>query len=87
MLARDYLNYADVKKKYRFKPVVLSHPMLMGLKQGQAKMSKSDPDSAIYMEDSAVSSALDCGLGLRHVHYSIHTFSLFLFVLLQHIDF
>ena len=25
--------------------------MLMGLKQGQAKMSKSDPDSAIFMED------------------------------------
>ena len=27
--------------------------MLMGLKQGQAKMSKSDADSAIFMEDSA----------------------------------
>lgn len=26
--------------------------MLMGLKQGQAKMSKSDPDSAIFMEDT-----------------------------------
>lgn len=26
--------------------------MLMGLKQGQEKMSKSDPDSAIFMEDS-----------------------------------
>jgi tyrosyl-tRNA synthetase len=25
--------------------------MLMGLKEGQAKMSKSDPDSAIFMED------------------------------------
>ena len=24
----------------------------MGLKEGQAKMSKSDPDSAIFMEDS-----------------------------------
>lgn len=35
------------------KPVVISHPMLMGLKEGQAKMSKSDPDSAIFMEDSA----------------------------------
>lgn len=27
--------------------------MLPGLKQGQEKMSKSDPDSAIFMEDSA----------------------------------
>jgi len=26
--------------------------MLMGLKEGQAKMSKSDPNSAIFMEDS-----------------------------------
>ena len=26
--------------------------MLMGLKEGQEKMSKSDPDSAIFMEDS-----------------------------------
>jgi tyrosyl-tRNA synthetase len=26
--------------------------MLAGLKQGQEKMSKSDPDSAIFMEDS-----------------------------------
>ena len=27
--------------------------MLSGLKEGQEKMSKSDPDSAIFMEDSA----------------------------------
>jgi tyrosyl-tRNA synthetase len=53
MLAREYMEHKDVKKKYRFKPVILSHPMLMGLKQGQAKMSKSDPDSAIFMEDTA----------------------------------
>lgn len=26
--------------------------MLMGLKEGQEKMSKSDPDSAIFMEDT-----------------------------------
>jgi tyrosyl-tRNA synthetase len=53
MLAREYMDHKDVKKKYRFKPVILSHHMLMGLKQGQAKMSKSDPDSAIFMEDTA----------------------------------
>ncbi|TDH67161.1 hypothetical protein CCR75_009363 [Bremia lactucae] len=49
MLARDYCDQA----KIRFKPVILSHHMLMGLKEGQEKMSKSDPESAIFMEDSA----------------------------------
>lgn len=49
MLAREYAS--DKKKK--FKPVIISHPMIMGLKEGQEKMSKSDPDSAIFMEDSA----------------------------------
>ena len=29
-----------------------SSDMLMGLKEGQEKMSKSDPDSAIFMEDT-----------------------------------
>uniref|UniRef100_A0AAV1UCN0 tyrosine--tRNA ligase n=1 Tax=Peronospora matthiolae TaxID=2874970 RepID=A0AAV1UCN0_9STRA len=48
MLARDYCDQA----KIRFKPVILSHHMLMGLKEGQEKMSKSDPESAIFMEDS-----------------------------------
>ncbi|CAE8621734.1 unnamed protein product, partial [Polarella glacialis] len=48
MLARDYCDAAGRK----LKPVILSHHMLYGLKQGQAKMSKSDPDSAIFMEDS-----------------------------------
>jgi tyrosyl-tRNA synthetase len=48
MLAREYA--ADKKKK--FKPVIISHHMLSGLKEGQEKMSKSDPDSAIFMEDS-----------------------------------
>jgi hypothetical protein len=28
--------------------------MMMGLKEDQEKMSKSDPDSAIFMEDTAV---------------------------------
>merc|ERR1719487_1963827 len=37
----------------KHKPVILSHHMLYGLKAGQAKMSKSDPDSAIFMEDTA----------------------------------
>merc|ERR1719394_9053 len=47
MLARDYCDWAGRKK-----PVVLSHHMLYGLKAGQSKMSKSDPDSAIFMEDT-----------------------------------
>lgn len=50
MLAREYCN--EVKPKIKHKPVILSHHMLMGLKEGQDKMSKSDPDSAIFMEDS-----------------------------------
>jgi len=48
MLARDYCESAGRK----LKPVILSHHMLYGLKKGQSKMSKSDPDSAIFMEDS-----------------------------------
>ncbi len=48
MLAREYAG----DKKMRFKPVVVSHHMLSGLKEGQEKMSKSDPDSAIFMEDT-----------------------------------
>lgn len=48
MLAREYCE--SIKKKH--KPIVLSHHMLMGLGEGQSKMSKSDPDSAIFMEDS-----------------------------------
>lgn len=36
----------------RFKPIIISHHMLMGLKEGQEKMSKSDPDSALFMEDT-----------------------------------
>eukprot|EP00483_Globobulimina_turgida_P000356 UN00356 len=48
MLAREY-----AKKKELRPPVVISHHMLMGLKQGQHKMSKSMTDSAVFMEDSA----------------------------------
>lgn len=50
MLAREYCDLCKPKRK--FKPVILSHKMMPGLKQGQEKMSKSDPDSAIFMEDS-----------------------------------
>lgn len=48
MLAREYAG----EKKKKFKPVIISHHMLSGLKEGQEKMSKSDPDSAIFMEDT-----------------------------------
>lgn len=48
MLAREYCD--DIKRTE--KPIIVSHHMMMGLKQGQAKMSKSDPDSAIFMEDT-----------------------------------
>lgn len=49
MLAREYCD----SSKRKLKPIIISHPMLPGLKEGQEKMSKSDPDSAIFMEDSA----------------------------------
>jgi tyrosyl-tRNA synthetase len=51
VLAREY---ADDCKPKRRKPIILSHPMLPGLLQGQEKMSKSDPNSAIFMEDSEI---------------------------------
>lgn len=47
MLAREYCDSKGIK----LKPVILSHHMLYGLKKGQEKMSKSDPDSAVFMED------------------------------------
>ncbi|KAI3742296.1 hypothetical protein L1987_59976 [Smallanthus sonchifolius] len=47
VLAREYCD--DIKRKN--KPIILSHHMLPGLKKGQEKMSKSDPSSAIFMED------------------------------------
>ena len=49
MLAREYCDAAGI----RHKPIILSHHMLYGLKAGQEKMSKSDPDSAVFMEDAA----------------------------------
>jgi len=49
MLAREYCDAAKIKRK----PIILSHHMLYGLKAGQEKMSKSDPDSAVFMEDTA----------------------------------
>lgn len=46
MLALEYCD--KIKRKH--KPVVLSHNMLMGL-DGSDKMSKSNPDNAIFMDD------------------------------------
>ena len=48
MLAREYCDAAGIK----LKPIILSHHMLYGLAKGQQKMSKSNLDSAIFMEDS-----------------------------------
>jgi tyrosyl-tRNA synthetase len=48
MLAREYCELT----RRKLKPVIVSHSMLPGLKEGQEKMSKSDPESAIFMEDS-----------------------------------
>ena len=49
MLAREYSD--DVKITH--KPIIFSHHMLKSLVKGVEKMSKSIPDSAIFMEDSA----------------------------------
>lgn len=49
MLAREYCDLTKPKRK--FKPIILSHHMLSGLKGGDKKMSKSDPDNAIFMDD------------------------------------
>ncbi len=46
VLAREYCDSINRKEK----PIIVSHHMVKGLKTD--KMSKSDPDSAIFMEDS-----------------------------------
>ena len=51
MLAREYVDKPECQDKKQGKPVILSHAMMPGLLEGQEKMSKSDPDSAIFMED------------------------------------
>ncbi|UKJ89626.2 tyrosyl-tRNA synthetase [Theileria orientalis] len=49
VLAREYCEI----KKVPVSPIVLSHRMLPGLLEGQEKMSKSNPNSAVFMDDSA----------------------------------
>ena len=48
VLCREYCDVIGKKDK----PIIVSHHMLMGLIKGAEKMSKSIPDSAIFMEDS-----------------------------------
>jgi tyrosyl-tRNA synthetase len=48
VLAREYCDSIGKKDK----PIIVSHHMLLGLIEGLEKMSKSIPDSAIFMEDS-----------------------------------
>jgi tyrosyl-tRNA synthetase len=47
MLCREYCN--KIHRKH--KPIIISHHMLMGL-DGSDKMSKSNPDNAIFMNDA-----------------------------------
>ncbi|KAK3120636.1 hypothetical protein QOZ80_9AG0691250 [Eleusine coracana subsp. coracana] len=54
VLAREYCDIIQRKTT----PIILSHHMLPGFKEGQQKMSKSDPSSAIFMEDDE--SMVDC---------------------------
>jgi len=46
MLAREYCD----KIKKTDKPVIISHKMIIGL-NGETKMSKTDPESSIFMDD------------------------------------
>jgi len=48
VLAREYCDSVGIKDK----PVIVGHHMLAGLQENCEKMSKSIPDSAIFMEDS-----------------------------------
>lgn len=47
MLCREYCD----KIHRKFKPIIISHHMLLGL-DGKNKMSKSDPNNAIFMNDA-----------------------------------
>jgi tyrosyl-tRNA synthetase len=47
VLAREHAN-----KQHLQPPIIASHVMMPGLLEGQEKMSKSTPDSAIFLEDS-----------------------------------
>lgn len=51
VLAREFMDRPECRER-REKPIIASHGIIPGLLQGQEKMSKSDPDSAIFMEDS-----------------------------------
>lgn len=55
MLAREYCS--QTKPKIKHKPVILSHHMLAGLKEGQEKMSKSDPGTCLNRTGHAGASA------------------------------
>jgi len=46
VLAREYAAKAKLRP-----PVIMGHPMIPGLKKSQEKASKSDPESAIFMDD------------------------------------
>ena len=55
MLAREYVDECTKAGKTaaeKVKPIILGHSMLPGLTKGTTKMSKSDPSSSIFMEDS-----------------------------------
>ena len=57
ILAREYADAFNRESNPvvppRLKPIIISHHMLMGLQQGQEKMSKSKPDSGIFVTDTA----------------------------------
>jgi tyrosyl-tRNA synthetase len=50
---REVTPFGCSRSPRQFKHAASTADMLAGLKEGQEKMSKSDPDSAIFMEDDA----------------------------------
>ena len=59
-VARFMFSYGSSSVCELFSPLMSIADMLPGIKEGQQKMSKSDPSSAIFMEDSEVISLDKC---------------------------
>ena len=59
-VVRFMFSYGSSSVCELFSPLMSIADMLPGIKEGQQKMSKSDPSSAIFMEDSEVISLDKC---------------------------
>jgi len=59
-VVRFMFSYGSSSVCELFSPLMSIADMLPGIKEGQQKMSKSDPSSAIFMEDSEVICLDEC---------------------------